>query len=134
MVTKELSPSIRQFKAFLQNNPHIIKTIRSNDVSLQDCYEQFVLLGEDDQMWKQYDNKAKGQAKENDESNDEKGFSKWLNKISQLDINHVEKHIHDLNGAIEQVMSVMDQYKQFSNNKSEPSAPVRDPFSFRMRD
>ncbi|MFC4404689.1 spore coat protein YlbD [Gracilibacillus xinjiangensis] len=134
-MTKKLTPTIRQFKAFLQSNPHIIKAIRSNKISLQECYEQYVLLGENDQVWEKYHTNNEKKDSVKDGQNDEKMFSKWLNKISQLDLNHVEKHIHDLNGAIDQVMKVIDQYKHFTNDSSEPSPrPVRDPFSFRMRD
>ncbi|WP_194287269.1 spore coat protein YlbD [Gracilibacillus oryzae] len=136
-MTKELSPSIRQFKVFLQSNPHVIKAIRSKEVDLQDCYEQFILLGEEDHIWEQYKERKTNKDDEEDEKKartDDKTFSKWMAKINSLDLNSVEKHIHDLNGAIDQVVKVIDQYKQFTSGNNEQSSPVRDPFSFRMRD
>ncbi|SER96941.1 Putative coat protein [Gracilibacillus ureilyticus] len=137
MVKKTNNPSVQQFKDFLHRNPQLIKSIRSGNINLQECFEQFVLLGENDPVWEQYGQSAmEGNNDHNSKYEDEKKFSKWLDKISQLDLNHVEKHIHDLHGAIDQVIKVIDQYKHFTNggNDRQSIQSGRDPFSFRIRD
>ncbi|ENH98351.1 hypothetical protein J416_01389 [Gracilibacillus halophilus YIM-C55.5] len=105
-----LHPSVKDFKAFLQKHPHVIKQVRSGNANLQELYEKYVLLGEDDPFWDNY------QTAETDAEQDEKLHQKLAKYLENVDLNQVESHIHDLNGAIDNMITLIDQFKQYKQS------------------
>ncbi len=109
------NPSVQQFKAFIHEHPLLIKEIKQGKMRLQEAYEQYVLLGEEDPSWNKY--------KPNQDKNDSKDtstnqlYQKLWKHIEKLDVNQVETHISDLNGAIDNVLTLIDQFKHFRNNQ-----------------
>jgi hypothetical protein len=126
----KLHPDVRRFKSFLEKNPQVVKAIRSNKTTFQSCYEQFILLGEDDVVWKDY-------METNDTNKEENShpiYSKMLNKIASIDINELEKHIYEWNGAIDHILNLVKQYQANNTESNTPKRTVRDPFSFQIKD
>lgn len=126
----KLHPDVRRFKSFLEKNPQIVKAIRSNKTTFQSCYEQFILLGENDTVWKDY-------METNDtkkEENSDPFYSKMLNKLASIDINELEKHIYEWNGALDHILSLVKQYQTSNMESNSYKKTVRDPFSFHIKD
>ncbi len=51
MTNKVLHPSIESFKVFVKNHPRVMEEVRSGKLTLQELYEEWFLLGEDDTRW-----------------------------------------------------------------------------------
>ncbi|PWU68973.1 MULTISPECIES: spore coat protein YlbD [Gracilibacillus] len=126
-MTDSLHPSVKQFKAFIKDHPELVKKVRSGESTWQELYEQFVLLGEDDPIWKE--NKSEHNKEESDSLH-----AKILKQLGQLDLDKVEKHINDLSGAINQVVGLIGQYKDYTNSSNQDVTNRPDPFAFRTRD
>ncbi|WP_018932790.1 spore coat protein YlbD [Gracilibacillus lacisalsi] len=109
------NPSVQQFKAFIHEHPLLIKEIKSGKMSLQEAYEQYVLLGEEDPAWEKY--KATQDNNESEDTSTNQLYQKFWKHIEKLDVNQVENHINDLNGAIDNIVTLIDQFKQFRNNQ-----------------
>lgn len=99
---------IQQFKLFLHEHPLFIKEIRNGHINLQEAYEQYVLLGEEDPSWQQY----KGEKESTSSKDSHQLYKKLWKHVEQLDLDQVEEHIHHLNGALHNVIKVIDQFKQ----------------------
>ncbi|SHM87571.1 spore coat protein YlbD [Gracilibacillus kekensis] len=113
--------SVQQFKTFIHEHPLLIKKVREGELNLQETYEKYVLLGEDDPTWEKY--KKNGEVKAEESTSSSQLYQKLWKHIEHLDVNQVENHINDLNGAIGNILTLIDQFKQFRSNQisSSPS-------------
>ncbi len=108
-------PSVQQFKAFIQKHPTLVKKVREGELNLQETYEKYVLLGEDDPAWNKY---KKNYEEKNEESESSSQlYQKLWKHLGQLDVNQVEHHVNDLNGAIDNILTLINQFKQFRSNQ-----------------
>ncbi|GAB2543123.1 spore coat protein YlbD [Gracilibacillus alcaliphilus] len=119
-----MNATVKEFKAFIERHPLLLKEVRQGERTLQEAFEQYVLLGEDDPSWRKYTADADHQEKKADNGTAGKLTKKIWKHIEQLDMNQLENHINDLNGAIDHIIVLMDQFKQYRNNQS-GSAPFQ---------
>lgn len=131
MGNKKLHRSVEEFKIFVKNNPKILQEVRRENVSLQELYEDWVLLGEEDPRWDEFRLEAR-EKKENEQ--EKKGD--WLNQImgvvKNMDPSQIEGHIYNLNQALSAIQGVISQFKggSHSNQQRNVEQPPH-PFLFR---
>lgn len=128
MGTKKLHPSVEKFKAFTKTHPLILKEVRGGKKSLQDFFEEWYILGEDDPVWEKY-------AAEGSETKEKTGGrSSWLNQLGamleNLDPAQVQGHLQHLTEAIAAVQNVISQFTGGQTPQSQAPQP-KGPFSFR---
>ncbi|SFM00423.1 Putative coat protein [Gracilibacillus orientalis] len=124
------NPSVQHFKTFIHEHPLLIKEIKHGKMSLQEAYEQYVLLGEEDPSWNKY--KPNHDKNDSNDTTSNQLYQKLWKHIEKLDANQVETHINDLNGAIDNVMTLIDQFKQYRNNQTGQSQS--DNFFYKPKD
>src|SRR6478736_2873314 len=89
MAPKKLHPSVIKFKEFVKNNPKIIQEVRQGRATWQELYEDWYLLGEDDERWETIGISKKAElglaikGKEAGESNDGKKLD-WMSSITGM--------------------------------------------------
>lgn len=103
---------VEQFKAFVKQYPGTIKEVRNGNKKWQDFYEQWVLLGEDDPSWESYKQIDQSTDSKNTDSKSNKQWMKQMTDIvEKIDLNKVEGHINQLNGAITNIQSLIGQFQ-----------------------
>ena len=130
MSGKELHPSVKKFKEFIKNNPHLLLEVREGKTTLQELYEEWYLLGEDDSRWE-----GSADAEENKQEDAGKGESDWMGKImgvfKKMDPEQFQGQIHNISQAIGAIQGVLSQFTgnqpQDGGNQNRPSHP----FEFR---
>ncbi|UOQ85467.1 YlbD family protein [Gracilibacillus salinarum] len=129
------NPSVQQFKLFIQDHPLLLKQVRQGNMTMQEAYEQYMLLGDDDPSWKNYQKKVKKDSENSEEeSTSNQLYQKVWKHIEELDINKVETHINDLNGAIDNVLTLIGQFKQFRSKNQSGTGQSSDQFFFHPKD
>ena len=136
MSNPELHPNVEKFKTFVQDHPGLVKEVRNGNHKWQHYYEEWILLGENDPSWEKYrqisdDQRTKTSTGENKKNKD------WMKQMAgmmeKVDLNKMEGHIEQLNGAITSIQSLVAQYqdvkKQITSKSSNPP-PMRRPFYF----
>ncbi|WP_077309810.1 YlbD family protein [Terribacillus halophilus] len=114
MSETNLHPSIQAFKQFVEQHPKLIEEARQKQTGWQPYYEKWVLLGEEDPSWQAYKAAAQTNQMETDEESAEKGnemVSKMMGMASQFDLQKLSGHIHQLNGALDNVKHLIGQYQ-----------------------
>ena len=124
---KHLHPSVEKFKQFVKKHPKIIQEVRSGQKTWKEYYEDWYLFGEDDDIWKAY--------QQNQESMIQKEKSnRWIEKIANtlqnLDANDVQKHLASVQQAIVAIQNIITQF-QGSEKQHMGIAKDEHPFSFR---
>jgi hypothetical protein len=134
MANKKLHPSIEKFKAFAKAHPRILQDVRRGDHTLQELYEDWYLLGEEDPRWDAYKDETTLLKTEENTSNSTSG--KWMTQIGsliqRLDANQVQNHVNSLSEAIGAIQGVIAQFQGAQSKGGAPAVPeAKNPFSFR---
>ncbi|KAA9025994.1 YlbD family protein [Niallia endozanthoxylica] len=129
MADKKLHPSIEEFKAFVKKNPKVLEDVRSGKATLQELYEDWYLLGEDDSKWEHESSEVDRGGK------DIKGdwLSNVLGSLKKMDPEQLQHNISHLSQALGAVQGVLAQF-QNGTNKNKPNSPNQkpnNPFTFR---
>lgn len=127
-----MHPSVEKFKLFTKSHPLILKEVRSGKKTLQDFFEEWYILGEDDPSWIKYE--AEGDNKKKVENgNGEGGWMTQLGSVLQkLDVEQVQGHLQNLSAAIAAVQNLIMQFQApAQGGKSPQPVQQKNPFSFR---
>jgi hypothetical protein len=129
-VEKQLHPDVEKFKQFVKNHPKLIQRVRRGEVTWQEMYEDWYLLGEDDPKWDPYKDKnvEEQPSKESD--------GNWMNQIGsmlkKIDVNQFQSHLQQLNEALGSIQGVLAQFQQ-SNKQTRTRVEEKRPHPFSFR-
>lgn len=137
---KPLHPRVAEFKEFVKRHPKLVREVRSNNRTWQDIFDEWQVLGEEDDTWKTYkkqnstNQSSEKNADEKEEGSKKNDFMKQLfGIIENVDMNEVQKHIGNASGAIANIQSLIGQFQ--ANNQGsdsiQPTQTHQDPFSFK---
>lgn len=132
MTKKTLHPSVEQFKQFVKANPNLIKEVRVGKSTLQELYEDWYLLGEDDARW----NSLRTQNEDASPASEEKKqdwISNIMGSLKKVDPNQMQGYIQNISQALSAVQGVISQFQggsQISSPKSGIDKP-NNPFVFK---
>ena len=110
MSDKKLHPSVEKFKEFVKANPLLTKEVRSGNTTLQELYEDWFLLGEEDSKWDPYRAEKKEDQSDAKESNSE-WMSNIVGSLKKMDPNQVQGYIHNLSKTLASVQGVLSQFQ-----------------------
>ncbi|WP_010282738.1 YlbD family protein [Bacillus timonensis] len=125
---KQLHPSIQEFKDFVKKHPILVQEVRKGTYTWQDVYEDWFLLGEEDEKWKKF--------KDKDNKTEESGNKDFIGKIfstfKNADMNNLQQQISHVGEAISTIQAVIHQFRgEEKSNNSRPSNRPNHPFAFR---
>src|SRR3954451_12498246 len=102
---KNLHPSVIKFKEFVKNNPSLIKEVRNGNSTWQDLYEDWYLLGEEDNRWETIGAEASSSAEPEE---DKKGdwVSTILGTVQKIDPNQIQHYINNLSQSLGAIQGV----------------------------
>jgi hypothetical protein len=139
MEQKKLHPSVLKFREFVKNNPGVLSEVKSGKTSLQDLYEEWYLLGEEDERWQQF--KQTGDSTESDEKKNSGGEKKseWMGQIAnmakKMDPVQMQVFINNASQALGAIQGLLSQFQGSGQiNQPGPSKPAegpKHPFHFR---
>jgi hypothetical protein len=133
MTKKRLHPSVEQFKEFVKKNPKIMDEVKSGQLTLQEVYEEWYLLGEDDSRWDQYRTEEET-GKTNDETKTE-WLPTFMKSIKNMDPNQVQGYLSNISNALGAIQGILTQFQasntQNPGSSSQSGASRQGPFSFR---
>jgi hypothetical protein len=128
MSNKELHPTVRQFREFINKHPGLRKEIRRTGRTWQEYYEKWLLLGEEDDFWDEFKKDQPEEKSSKKDDNKAELFKQMLKITENLDMDKVQKQVNQLSGTISTIQELFDQYQ---GSKSGPR-PVenRQPFGW----
>ncbi|WHZ05967.1 YlbD family protein [Neobacillus sp. YX16] len=130
MMQKELHPSVIKFKEFVKNNPALIKEVRNGNSTWQELYEDWYLLGEEDNRWETIGVKTSPSAeKEEDKKND--WISTILGTVQKMDPNQIQHYVNNLSQALGAIQGVISQFQGNQPKQTPLKVEPKHPFSFR---
>ncbi|MBD1380959.1 YlbD family protein [Metabacillus arenae] len=129
-MTKTLHPSIVEFKEFVKRHPKLVQEVRGGHKQWQEVYENWVLLGENDSIWKPYVEEGSKQTQEEAE-NKAAFLSSMMNAIKNMDANQMNHHIHQVSNTITTFQNLLSQFGIGQGTTPKSGSQSSHPFSFR---
>ncbi|WP_042145045.1 YlbD family protein [Paucisalibacillus sp. EB02] len=111
MGNNSLDPTIQQFRDFINQHPKLRKEIRRTGRSWQEYYEKWMLLGEKDAFWDDYKEDEDSFHSEDKEKNKSDFLNQLMKYAENMDIDKVQKQVHQLSGTISTIQELIDQYQ-----------------------
>lgn len=136
MGNKKLHPSVEKFKLFVKNHPKLKNEVKNGSNTLQQIFEDWYLLGEDDPYWEKFRNDG-GTNKEDeaDSSQNKEKSGNWMNQITsiiqKMDSDQMQHHLNNLSQVISSVQGVLSQFKGQNQTINTSNNETKNPFSFR---
>ena len=146
MSDNQLDPSVEEFKAFVRRHPKLVSQVKEQGESWQPYYEKWVLLGEEDSFWNSYREDGgsvrskKGETevnqKQSTNSDENQEFmGQLMGIVEKVDLNKVQEHIQQLNGAVQNIQSLIGQFQDMKKQlpgqtQTQNRAQRKSPFSF----
>jgi hypothetical protein len=135
MAQKKLHPSVIKFKEFVRKYPRISTEVKKGTFTMQELYEDWYLLGEDDPRWDQFKDHNKDDDKKDNSPEESKSdfITQVFDYFKTMDINQVQQYISNASQALGAVQGVLSQFQTTTppQNKNQNSARPSHPFSFR---
>lgn len=93
--------NIDNFKTFVKNNPYLLAHVKNKTKSWQDFYELYDLYGEDNNIWKEYQEVNKSEDKEDTSKNKKQSSLSNIMKMAEnIDANKLQDSITSIQKAI----------------------------------
>ncbi|CAM4031857.1 hypothetical protein BAMA_09050 [Bacillus manliponensis] len=128
----ELHPSVQKFKVFVNRHPKLVHDVREGKKTWQQFYEEWYLLGEDDEIWKRYrvDNEENSRIQEEQKKEKSEDFmGQMVSFFKNLDVEQVQQHITNVTSAIGSVQQVIQQF-QGNRTTEKKEKSENNPFFF----
>lgn len=128
MSKKTLHPSIQKFKQFVKKHPKLVAEVKKGSKTWQELYEEWYLLGEEDEVWKKY--LPEGETIE-EEKKDKKDFMNTiLSAVKGMDYSQVQQHISNFGETIQNIQQLIGQFQGPKNNSTTNTNQQNQPFFF----
>lgn len=154
-----LHPTVKQFKQFVRRHPQLVQKVRSGTKSWQDLYEEWTILGEEDEIWEKYkktkneedevasevkNEKINKEAEVEDESIEEKSknasfqLADILALLKSVNLEDIQGHINNLSGVMKTLQGLVSSFQSNSSGSSSNSSNAssnpqqQQPFNYRQ--
>ncbi|MBP3040064.1 YlbD family protein [Bacillaceae bacterium Marseille-Q3522] len=112
MMSKKLHPSVEQFKQFIKGNPKLIQEVKKGKTTLQELFEDWYLLGEDDRKWDPFRAGMKTEAaKETVADSQTDKMKNIMDIIKNIDPGQVNSYINNLSEILATIQGVLAQFQ-----------------------
>jgi hypothetical protein len=130
MTEQKLHPSVDEFKKFITNHPKILDEVKNGNATLQELYEDWYLLGEEDERWR---NLLSEEVKETDTTNEKSDWiSSILGSMKKMDPQQIQAYAGHLSQALGAIQGVLAQFQSDKpKSAGRPQEKPNHPFFFR---
>lgn len=106
--------SMDTFKEFVKNKPYLKDKVDRKETTWQELYEHYDLYGEDDDLFKESNEKRK--------ATKEDGLSHILDLISDVDINKISEGL----SGMKKILNILNEVTMGDNNIKKRGSRKRD--------
>ncbi|MFS0654231.1 YlbD family protein [Bacillus sp. 179-C3.3 HS] len=134
MTNKQKQTSIDEFKQFVRRHPKLIQEVHAQQKSWQHLYENWVMFGEEDDMWSSYRQTQPEKEKVVETKQREAGkadfMSKMVSAVKKMDAEQMNEQMNKMSQSISSLQSLLGQFSS-NGSKKGSSGGSQHPFSFR---
>lgn len=118
MVKKEMHPTVKQFKQLMESHPSLKEEMVKQQMSLQQFFEQWYVLGENEFLEKYSSNQSEEDLKQEDINENEP------KKDSSFSTDDVSLFIDNAVSAVSTISGLLSMFR--TNKSSSPTSSTKD--------
>lgn len=130
---KKKRPSVEKFKEFVREHPGLRNEVKENKYTWQELFEEWYILGSDNERWNDVQTESKPTKKEPEGSGGDL-VGTLMNTVKNMDINQIQQYISSANQALGAIQGIITSF-QGEKTKTEAPAPSKpkssNPFAFK---
>lgn len=133
-----LHPTVEEFKQFVKKHPLLIKEVREHRKTWQELYEEWVILGGDDESWEKYKRKQEERSSEKSKTKSSEGnplnqesLAHLFSMLKGININDIQNHLTQFNSLVANIYSIIQQFQPKQNQHQHQQRGQENPLSFR---
>lgn len=133
-MSDSLHPDVKKFKGFVREHPYILRDVNSGEKTLQDLFEEWMLFGEEDEIWETYrePEEAEEESDEGEGAEEDGPGEDVLAMLKKMNLNDIQHHLGQFSTVVESVQQLISQFRQQQNPSPPPGQQdQQSPFSFR---
>ncbi|GGH74398.1 hypothetical protein JOD43_000267 [Pullulanibacillus pueri] len=115
------SESIEEFKVFVKKHPELVKGIKKEGKSWKDIFDEWLLFGEDHEIWEQYG------IKRDEPKKKPKGAAELMRVfdfIGNLDAKEMQERLDQVNGVLTNIQDLIVQFQPESSPSPQQNYPL----------
>ncbi|WP_051353102.1 spore coat protein YlbD [Thalassobacillus devorans] len=116
MDRNKLHPSVEQFREFVNTHPKLKSELRNDRKKLQEYYEKWLLLGEDDPFFDEYRSTHDSGETKNKSTDKKEWMNQFVQMVDQVNWDNINGHIHHLNGALGNLQTLVKQFQEMKTS------------------
>lgn len=133
-MTKEKARRIERFKQFVRKHPQLIEEVKNSERTWQQTYEDWLVLGEDHEIWEPYRQKNGGKniRKTPDNAGNKKQTAKGddplkaiFSLLKNIDLQQINEYVSQFNGTLSGVQELLEQFQ-----KNKPGTRPPEPWAY----
>ncbi|WP_051263369.1 spore coat protein YlbD [Tuberibacillus calidus] len=113
---RKTNEAVNNFKAFLRSHPEIIQAVKEQGKSWKDVFDEYVLFGEDHEIWESYGVKKHIMKKPPGAAE----IMRILDFIGNLDAKAVQEHLEQINGALTNIQELIQLWQPQQQSQQFP--------------
>jgi hypothetical protein len=122
LVGQTSEEAVKSFKTFVRNHPELIKGVKEQEKSWKDVFDEYVLFGEDHEIWEAYGLKKEPKKKPPGASE----FMRILDFLGNLDAKTVQDKLEQINGALTNLQELIKIWQP--QQTTQQTTPISQPF------
>ncbi|ALX47364.1 hypothetical protein AOX59_01365 [Lentibacillus amyloliquefaciens] len=119
-MSDNLHPSVREFKAFLQKHPGLVKEVRKSGKGFQTYYEKWALLGENDPLWERYKETGSGATDSKSKEGKKEMVERLVQMSENIDLDKLQNQVDNVNNTISTLQGLLGQFQSSQNPSKQP--------------
>ena len=106
-----LPKRVQEFRDFVRDHPKLFEQLKKDGYDWQSLYNEWDEYGETAILF-QKDIESKTKQDEQKDSNQKIKWQYILHKLSEMDVDRIEKHVKQLSTTMEQIQRISEQVNQ----------------------
>ncbi|HET7628816.1 MAG TPA: YlbD family protein [Bacillales bacterium] len=102
------SEKLEKFKTFVRKHPKLAEEVRNENRTWQQIYEEWVIFGEDHEIWDPYLPEKRNEPRTREQANK---LADVMSVIKKIDFNDLQHYIDEFSGVLTNVQKVMESFQ-----------------------
>ncbi len=117
-----LPKRVREFRDFVRSRSQLFDKLRKEGYEWQELYDLWDQVGEHASLFQKYTEAEETDKKKNDDGQ-KVNWQDLLNKLSEMDVDRIEKHVKQLSSTLDQIQRISKQVNQRPNQPPSRMGP-----------
>ncbi|WP_171016728.1 spore coat protein YlbD [Pseudalkalibacillus caeni] len=116
---------VNEFKSFVKSHPGLIKLVREDKKTWKEIFEEWLLLGEEDEVWEKYRSKRVMDEDEPEPETNKAGLGSFLSMLQSINFKEIQSQIDQFSGTVSSIKQILSEIQPVRKPQNLPDQNMR---------